>query len=157
MAALVAGYFGYALLNRFSAPRGEPAATLAFCTGANNYYGYFAPELPDEIAVGLTYTAADGRTWREDLCDPFGAEARHRAFPVIWSVQYTQDEPLRRTMMHSLAEWALERHPDAATVELAFTHRVQPSMAESRAGTRPEWQDNVRLTYHRGDAEGLVP
>jgi hypothetical protein len=143
-------------LVRFGGPPGEVARTLLFCSGANNTYSYFAPGVPDESAVELWYTAPDGREWRENVADSFGHEGRHRAYTALCLSASLGDEDLHREALASWAAWGLRRNPEADACAVSLKSRRQPTMAEFRAGARPEWVQGPQVTFRRDQVADLA-
>ena len=136
-------------------PPAETVRAVLFSSGAFATYGYFAPELPDEVSIELEYTTDTGQNWSENVYDVFTAEAHHRAFSAVIFCKEIQDEHLRQRLLSSIASWALARHPEADHVRLCIQSRTQPTMAEFRAGARPAWKDDFQVLYHRRPTESL--
>lgn len=116
-------------------------------TGANNRYGFFAPEVQTPTRVAFTMTNSQGERWNDTL--EFGAtsESNLRLATVTFSMPLL-DEHDQDLMMRSLAAQMFQLHPEAETVELRFeAYGVDrddglddfPSMAAYRAGDRAEW------------------
>jgi hypothetical protein len=115
-------------------------------TGADNRFGYFAPEVGPELRLDLTAEAGGRPAPPVALIEARGREAELRAGTVVSTFAY---QPLRREMARSLAARVFSRHPNATAVNVHVEVCELPTMAEYRAGVRPRWKTGYQARFVR--------
>jgi hypothetical protein len=106
-------------------------------SGSDTGYGFFAPDVGCDLRARFTLIDATGREWTEMMDFGDNLEAQIRVSNVLALVD---DDELRAFVAGSLAGTMLARHPTARTVIVTFETYDPPTMAEFRAGDRPQWE-----------------
>lgn len=117
-------------------------------SGADAGYSYFAPHVGSELRIRFVLSDAHGRQWEDRLTADHNQEVRLRVgsmtglFPA---------DPEAEVFRHDLAaSWAATmfgRHPTAERVIVEVDVHDVPSMADYRAGYRPEWVTVYAATF----------
>jgi hypothetical protein len=104
-------------------------------SGSNNGYGFFAPSVASPWDLRFSLYTEDGGSVEGAMPDA-NREVRLRVGTVLGSLS---EEGLREAVTASLAARCFTEHPDARLIN-AHVHVLHiPTMAEHRAGRRPEW------------------
>lgn len=131
---------------------GKDAGLLGKCftiyghfTGSSNGYGFFSPNVADQLVTRVT--AEDFRGVRR--VKQFGGRDTEtdRRISTMMMVFANINNPQLHGL--SLAAYTLGRNPSARTVTVAIYHRCLPTMAEYRQGERPSLEEIYRGTYGR--------
>jgi hypothetical protein len=117
-------------------PLGRFLVLYGSYTGADNSFGFFAPSVASERRAAFTLEDEQGRRWDDSLTVGTNREANLHLLPLLLIFS---DEDLEPYFAASWAGSMLGRHPEACKVELRVEQCVLPTMADYRAGTRPEW------------------
>ncbi|MGC1272852.1 MAG: hypothetical protein WBC44_04035, partial [Planctomycetaceae bacterium] len=131
-------------------------------SGADGYYGFFAPGVGPQIRIRMRIADAAGRETIVSLRNGETAEADLRMAGIGRLLPNLQPQQ-NRQLLQSLAASAFNRHPDAekvsCVVEMYGVSRENgqvdfPTMGEYRGGMRPEWItiDGITFTRPTGDA-----
>jgi hypothetical protein len=147
LALVVCGAASFRPLPEGSAP-GKALRVYAAVSGADNSYGFFAPEVGEQTRVVLTITDGAGRSWDEPLTEVENQEVRLRVGSLYGAA--SEDGQLRRELAASWAARAFRRHPGARAVAVRIDSYDVPTMDEVRAGEAPEWQTTFRRSFRRG-------
>lgn len=122
---------------------GRAVRWYGLMSGAANRFGFFA-EVGTGCRVTFTLTDADGENWQDSLDPGVNREAEMRFNGSIYKINEI-GEPLAR----SWAATMLGRHPHARQVLVQFETYEVPSMAEFRAGQRPQWKVSYESLWLR--------
>ncbi|GAB4158797.1 MAG: hypothetical protein Tsb009_36050 [Planctomycetaceae bacterium] len=134
-------------------------------SGADNGYGFFAPGVGAQFRTIFILQDKDGREWRENLKLGTTSEANLR-FTGISSQLADMPPPVRHRVMSSFAGMMFGKYPNARKItvrlELYGFDRSQqeadfPTMAEFRAGVRPNWLPILDATFLRDDIKRGIP
>jgi len=126
-------------------------------SGADGYYGFFAPVVDPEVRIRFRLVEQDGREELVTLRDGATAEANLRLGAVGRLLPAATPET-RENLIRSLAAATLDKHPRAEEITvLVETFGVIrpdgrydiPSMSEYRSGTRSEWLPVHVVTLER--------
>src|SRR5262249_21238636 len=104
-------------------------------SGAGNGYGFFAPSVASPWDVRFSVYSEAG-SWVEGAMPEANREVRLRFGTVLGGL--AQDE-LREPLAASLAARRFAAHPDAQLINAHVRALRLTTMAEHRAGVRPEW------------------
>lgn len=135
------------------------SATQLYMTlsGADGYYGFFAPTVDAEIRIRFLLRDEDGRESFDTLETGATAEANLRLGAVGRLLPAATPER-REELLRSLAAAVLTRHPEAVEVTVlieAFgvVHPEGgvdvPSLQQARDGARSEWLLLQSMTFER--------
>lgn len=140
-------------------PVSDAARAYAKLSGADNGYGFFAPNVGAQFRTVFIMQDAAGREWQQDLNIGSSSEANLRFTGI--SSQLVDLPPVpRHRLLQSFAAMMFGRNPDAKTVtvrlEIYGFDRSRdvadfPTMAEYREGVRPEWLPMLDATFTRDD------
>jgi hypothetical protein len=138
----------------------RPLQWYGTMSGADAGYNFFAPRVGSQLRVGFVLTNQDGQQWEDNLEGDANQEVRLRLGSL--SGLFPQDregENLRRDLSASWAAVMFGRYPTAEVVEVRVEVYQVPSMAEYRAGSRPEWQPVHSSVFRRAprDEEVVQP
>ncbi len=126
-------------------------------SGADGYYGFFAPVVDPEVQIRFRLVDHNGREEVVTLRDGATSEANLRLSAVGRLLPASTPET-RENLIRSLAAATLDKHPQAAEVTvLVETFGVLrpngnfdiPSMSEYRSGVRSEWLPVQVVTLER--------
>jgi hypothetical protein len=126
-------------------------------SGADGYYGFFAPVVDPEVQIRFQLVDHDGREEVVTLRDGATAEANLRLSAVGRLLPSSTPET-RENLIRSLAAATLDKHPQAAevTVLVAMFGVLRPdgnfdipSMSEYHSGARSEWLPLQVVTLER--------
>lgn len=141
-------------------PVEDAARAYSKLSGADNGYGFFAPNVGAQFRTVFIMKDAEGREWKQDLKLGSSSEANLR-FTGISSQLADLPPRARHRLLMSFAAMMFGRNPEATTVtvrlELYGFDRSReetdyPTMAEYRAGVRPEWLPVLDATFSRAEA-----
>lgn len=138
-------------------------ATRAYAklSGADNGYGFFAPEVGAQFRTVFIMKDDAGRPWKQDLKLGRSSEANLR-FTGISSQIIDMPPGPRHRLLQSFAAMMFGRNPEARTVTVrleiwGFDRTTEiadyPTMAEYRSGVRPQWLPVLDATFSRADVE----
>jgi hypothetical protein len=116
-------------------------------SGAENQFGFFAPDVGWQVRSTFALMDAAGRTWTDTHERGPNRECELRLGNIadtMFALDIVDEEQI-----HSWAAAALGRHPTAETCVVRIDAYHTPTMAEFRAGKRPEWVNGAELTYTR--------
>jgi hypothetical protein len=106
-------------------------------SGTDRSFGFFAPSVAPEYRATFTLEDADGNTWHDAL----GRGASHEAFLRIGTlIETVAGDDSEDDHAPRWAQVMFRRHPEAVLAEVLVEAYTVPSMAEYRAGARPEWE-----------------
>lgn len=126
-------------------------------SGADGYYGFFAPGVGPQIRIRLKMIDAGGRETFSTLRYGESSEANLRMVGV-GRLLPNLDADQNRILMQSLAAATFNRHREAERVEcLVELYGVSrphgsvefPTMEEYRDGMRPSWIKTDSITFTR--------
>jgi hypothetical protein len=141
------GAAGFGLL-----PEGTGAEKALRCygamTGADNTYGFFAPDVAEEARGFLTITDPDGRSWTEPVVEGDNEEVRLR-LSSMYGVAAGGEQ--RRGLAASWAARAFGRHPEARVITVRIDLYEVPTMEDYRDGDRPEFVTIYERSFVRGE------
>ncbi len=138
-------------------------------TGADKSYGFFAPGVRHQERATFVITDASGRQWEDDLEFGDSAEANLRLGSTANVLRGVDDETAFH-FMRSMADKMFQRHPSAQTIKVqiqAYGIKLPgggqgvpaidfPTMAEFRAGKKPQWIDLYSLTFQANDTRQAI-
>jgi hypothetical protein len=142
---VVCGAMSWSLLPENRLP-GKVLGIGRAMTGSDSHYGFFAPDVGPVLRARFTLIDGTGRRWTETLDLGNTLEERLRISNVLSLVF---EENLRREVAASLAGTLLARHPTAQKVIVMIDVYDPPTMADYRAGERPEWELMYEATVSR--------
>jgi hypothetical protein len=115
-------------------------------SGTDRSFGFFAPTVAPEYRATFTLEDRHGKTWHDHL----GRGASHEAFLRIGTmIETVTGDDREDEVAPRWAQVMLHRHPEAVEVEVKVEAYVVPTMAEYRAGARPEWETVYVNRYKR--------
>ena len=153
---VVCGAFRWNLLDAGTAA-GSVLRLYTTFSGADGYYGFFAPGVGPQIRIRLRIADAAGHETVISLRNGETAEADLR-MAGIGRLLPNLDPQQNRRLLQSLAASAFNRYPDAervsCLVEIYGVARPDgpvefPSMDEYRRGVRPKWISVDGITFTR--------
>lgn len=130
-------------------------------SGADNGYGFFAPNVGAQFRTVFLIKDANGRESMRDLKLGSTSEANLRFTGISSQIVSLPPGP-RHRLLQSFAAMMFGRNPDATTVTVRLeiygfdrSREVAdfPTMAEYRSGVRPEWLPILDATFTRNDLE----
>lgn len=123
----------------------EPLSLYGRLTGAGSGYGFFAPNVPDQVIARITGVDDKGRTEEVEV-GAGGRELDFRASSMLF-LFVKVDEP--DLLARSLAAYSLGMNPaeEKVTVVLGF-YRV-PRMTAYRYGETPRFDEFYRAVFMR--------
>ena len=126
-------------------PAGKCVTLYGRLTGSSNSYGFFAPNVANQLIT--TVTAEDVRGNHTVI--PFGGTGSETERRVSTMMMVFANA--RCPQMHglSLAAYTLGKNPAARTVTVDICQRRLPTMAEYRQGQRPSLEEVYRGAYGR--------
>lgn len=160
---VVSGAFRWNLLE----PGTASAQALQFYTtfsGADGYYGFFAPGVGPQIRIRLKIADAAGRESIVSLRNGESAEANLR-MAGIGRLLPNLDPQQNRRLLQSLAAATFNNDPQAervsCLVELYGVARSDgqvdfPSLSEYRQGMRPTWITVDGITFQRPHVDAVA-
>jgi hypothetical protein len=114
----------------------------AMMSGANAQYGFYAPSVGNYSRTRFELHDESGRTWSDNFETAKLSEARLRLggadFPLM-NGEAQKSRELRERMVKSWAAAMFARHPNAVALTVFVESYDVPSMADYRAGMRPNW------------------
>jgi hypothetical protein len=124
---------------------GHCVSLYGHLTGSSNSYGFFAPNVANQLIT--TVTAEDVRGDRRVMQFGGGGTETDRRVSTMMMVFANAKCP----QMHglSLAAYTLGKNPAARTVIVGICQRRLPTMAEYRQGERPDLEEIYRGAYGR--------
>lgn len=138
------------LTSRVHGPVGRGLRFYDALSGAGDSYSFFAPAVGPQLRARFTVSAPGGVRTEETLEAGKSREVGFRLGEVAGTVYIAaQRENLRRAFLGALAANRFGAHPDAQRVEVIIEDWVMPSMAEYRAGSRPQWRALLEATFAR--------
>jgi hypothetical protein len=131
-----------------SRPPLAPLGTYMELSGASNDYSFFAPSVGSQIRARFVVRHPDRIT--VSTFETPNHEVNQRINSLVTASQKIPE--LQQAFARSWAAAVLGRNPDARhTVVLIERHQL-PTMAEYRAGARPDWVVTYRGDFERVDA-----
>jgi hypothetical protein len=124
-------------------------------SGADNNYSFFAPAVSSLCRCTLTLRDGQEREWPGALFDDPATVFGWRAAGIFDGLPGFSDR-FRRALAASWAGLMFGRYPDAREVIVCVEIEALPTMAEWRAGKRPQWKSVYQGTFVRKD-EGDEP
>jgi hypothetical protein len=146
LALVACGAAGLGLLPEDSAPE-KALRWYGAVSGADNRYGFFAPDVGAEARAVLTLTDAAGRSWTEPVTESANQEVRLRLGSLF---SQAADGSLRGGLAASWAARAFGRHPEAVAVTVRVDVYDVRTMDEYRHGQAAEWQTVYQRSFRRG-------
>jgi hypothetical protein len=124
---------------------GHSVSLYGHLTGASNSYGFFAPNVANQLIT--TVTAEDVQGNRRVVEFGGGGTETDRRISTMMMVFANAKCP----QMHglSLAAYILGKNPTARTVSVEIYQRRLPTMADYRQGERPYLEEIYRGAYGR--------
>jgi hypothetical protein len=131
--------------------RADNASTLLvnyrILTGAGEGYGFFSPDVPNQIVATAKYIDESDR----EITENFGfvkREAELRLNSLMYAFRKLETYDLQA---RCLAAYVLGHQPQANQVEITLSEFEVPSMKEFRLGERPRPQEFYRGTFARDE------
>jgi hypothetical protein len=129
---------------------GDALVTYGDFTGSRYSYGFFAPNIPNQVLAVVTSSNEEG----VDTVEVLGAgtgEIDHRMATMMTFFTVVETDDLHAV---SLAGYAFGRHPEAAEVAVSLRCYKIPSMQDYRQGVRPSADEYYRGVFaRRADVE----
>lgn len=129
-------------------PLAQPVRWYGGLSGANSHYGFYAPEVGDEYRATFILRDFEGSSWRDTFMENKSPEARLRLGGSVeagFANGAAEASPAaRKRIVMSWAASMFTRHPSAVSLDALVEAHYIPTMAEYRAGLRPEW----KVVYH---------
>src|SRR5262249_42632119 len=116
-------------------------------SGVDNTYGFFAPDVGSQVRAAFILTDAHGRSWNESLEHGPTRECNLRLSGIVDSMFALSIEDDDQIDCWAAAMFG--RHPTAETCTIRLQAFNVPTMAEYRAGKRPEWITGSELVFTR--------
>jgi hypothetical protein len=109
-------------------------------SGADNTYGFFAPEIGSQIEAKFDLIDRWGKAHTRVLETGHSHESDLRIGNILERfVEEGDDKDFQRSLSASLAASFLRREPDMTAVVVRFEEFWPISMSEYRKGVRPQW------------------
>lgn len=129
------------LTAQLSGPFGRGARFYDALSGAGDSYSFFAPEVGPQLRARFVLFSPMGERSEEMLETGKSREVGFRLGNIAGTIYIaTKRTDLRRAFLGALAASSFSTHPKASLVQVNIEHWVMPTMAEYRAGVRPEWR-----------------
>jgi hypothetical protein len=126
---------------------GQLLALYGTLSGAENQWGFFAPDVGWQVRPVFVLKDGAGRTWIDSIERGSNREANLRLGGIV-DTMYALDE-VDRNQIQSWAAAILGRNPEAVTLLVRIERYQIPTMAVYRRGERPEWAIVDTLTFSR--------
>jgi hypothetical protein len=126
---------------------GRAWAVYDAATGSGSSYGFFAPGVASMPRARMQVTDGDGVATTTVLRHAPACEVDLRIGTAVSMVLHI-DEPMRRALAASWAATAFAR-PKAANFVVRVELLELPTMAEYRAGSRPQWRPYYEASFSR--------
>lgn len=122
-----------------------PLSLYGNYTGADGYYGFFAPEVASQICATVIGREASGREHIETHRGR-GKEAELRLTTFLLGMAQIS---VYDTPAAALSVEMFNRIPEVEEVTIQFDQYQVPTMAEYRTGKRPVFREIYRATFRR--------
>ena len=119
----------------------KAAGSIGHATGSNNIFSFFAPALADQPYVVYAVKDKNGKEAMVDLTG-HSPDFTNRINNIYGYLTLPEG---RSIISASLAQFVLNRYPDAEKVRVAMVVQQIPDMQEYRKGERSQW----RFWFHR--------
>jgi len=116
-------------------------------TGAGEGYGFFSPNLPNQLIADAWYTDSSGHGVIAHFGLP-GREVDLRIGTLMYAFRKLETYDL---MARNFAAYVLGHHPGTKTVKITLSEYVVPSMSEFIRGERPHIQEFYSGEFIRND------
>src|SRR5262249_49421358 len=114
-------------------------------TGSAASYGFFSPEVPDQVMADVTYLYPSGGV-RTERVGAGGAETELRVVSMMFAYAKTAADKMDG---RSLAAYALGRAPSAEQVAVSLSYHRTPSMADFCQGAVASRDEFYRGVFAR--------
>ena len=119
-------------------------------TGAGGGFGFFSPDIPQEVMLSFDVETDDGKTVHTTLQEMTVPEVRFRLGNMIRLMMKTyKNERVVRSIAASLASRVFMQYPNAKTVTLEASIHEFPSMDQYREGKRTELKKIYTVQFGR--------
>lgn len=119
-------------------------------TGAGDSYAFFAPTVGPQLRARFTLSTPQGDSFDETLEDGRSREASLRLGNLAGTVYIAaRRTDMRRAFLGALAANRFDAHPEVSVAQVTIEEWVVPTMAEHRAGARPQWRSLYDATFVR--------
>lgn len=118
---------------------GRAAIYYGAISGADFWYGFFAPEVGSPPTARFRLLDAKGAVITDTLVAGINREVDIRAGNIVSNLWLNGDAEARRRLAGSWAGAMLARHPAATSVEVQVMQYHVPSMQQLREGEAPRW------------------
>ena len=136
--------------------RGPAAQTVrwyATMSGADNSFAFFAPSVGALHRTRFLLQDDKGSTWWDAFDQTNSAEARLRLTGIVDAAFMSGDAEefpeWRKQLIKSWAATMFTRHPSAVSLTVGVEAYDVPTMADYRAGSRPNWQKVYQAQLQR--------
>jgi hypothetical protein len=133
------------LTSRVHGPVGRELRFYDALSGAGDSYSFFAPAVGPQLRARFTGEHFD-ETLEAGKSREVGFRLGNLAGTVYIAAKRTD---LRRAFLGALAARSFSVHPDANVVRVTIEEWEMPTMAEYRAGARPQWRSLHDATFVR--------
>lgn len=151
LALVVAGaaYYGFANYGVL----GKALDVYGAASGANSSYGFFAPDVGSQVRARFEITDRQGHHRFTNINSGLNHESDLRINGIISGVMSEEQDPDRfaRSLSASLAGTLFGRDTDAARVKVTLEEFAPVSMAQYRAGARPDWKSFYEISFEPAD------
>lgn len=139
---VVSGAGGW-LPDRCGGPLASVLLWHASMSGADSYYGFYAPDVGDEFRARFRVEDGQGFTWQDTFEQTRNPETRLRLGGIAlhaFANSRAEESPQRRErLIKSWAAAMFTRHPGAVSVTVVVETYDVPTLSEYRAGQQPRW------------------
>lgn len=150
---------GYCLPDRDLGPVAQVFRWYATMSGAENSFGFFAPEVGTTHRAKFLLRDDQGATWWDTFDQTSNSEARLRLTGIVDAAFMTpkaESEPAwRQRLVRSWAATIFRQHPRAVSLTVVVEAYDVPTRANYRAGSRPTWKVvyQAHVQRHAGAAQ----
>lgn len=148
---LLTGMFGVSF--RKLGPIGTALDTYGRLTGSRGSFGFFSPNVGNQLTIGFTVKTRDGKAIQTRLEDLVSKETAVRVGNMNrLFTQFLSQPRLRRSIATSLSTHVFERFPEALEVEFVADLFSFPSLSDYGRGIRAQSTPVYRATFRRTNA-----
>lgn len=119
---------------------GRAAVYYGAISGADLWYGFFAPDVHSPPTARFRVVDAKGAVITDSLGAGINREVEIRAGNIVNNLWPYDDAEAQRRLASSWADAMFARHPAATGVEVQVMHYHLPPMDRFREGERPRWE-----------------
>jgi len=127
----------------------EAVSVYSYVSGAGYHYGFFAPGVFSQLKIDYR-CLKDSKEIKKGELGSSNIEVTFRVHNIIEHFWETDKEiKEKRSMAASFASKVFQYCPEATQAEVSVSAHVLPSMAETRKGAKPYWENYYKGTFER--------